>query len=573
MEDITRRSFITSGAVAAAAAGTLACASSATAAAHADEPAPATQPGVLTADTYVQTPWNFEIAPDPIPESQIAQTVSSDVVVIGCGTAGLVCALACAQNGMSVTVVCKGPAPNAIGGSNHAYNTKTTRELGIVWDPEQVLKKERYLYSSRTDGEKWSAFVNNSGEAMDWIVDMMEARGYETVVERGFQDPDGILSQEWGSHSWMGGDSGMTRAASSQGVLVNVLKEECDALGVHFFFNTRAEQLVREDDGAGRVSATVALSEDGEYIRFGGTRAVVLATGDFSGDRDMVQKYCPEAQGLQETWPGTAIRGTGDGHKMALWAGAAWQKTYPCAPMYMSSYWPSTQAYAIYCGLLVNQNGKRFMNEDENFGIACTKLLQQPNRCAYAIWTKNVAEGYTWFPFGTWYGDGLDEVGRPSDEVLAEFDDYAENGIGEFGPMPTKVVKVDTLDEVAEAFGLDADNLKQQVAEYNEYARQGHDTQFYKRSDLLLEIEEGGPYYACDIPVYLLCITGGIRCSADARVLDENDEPIDGLFVLGSAVGDVYANAYTYSLNGRNLGGNSITMGYVLAKDLAANKF
>ena len=82
-------------------------------------------------------------------------------------------------------------------------------------------------------------------------------------------------------------------------------------------------QLVREDNNAGRVSAVIAKTPEGTYTRYVGTKAIVLATGDFK-DEEMVEKYCPWVLPFVKEGGGVY---SGDGHKMALWVGAAWQKT------------------------------------------------------------------------------------------------------------------------------------------------------------------------------------------------------------------------------------------------------
>ena len=112
--------------------------------------------------------------------------------------------------------------------------------------------------------------------------------------------------------------------------------------GKQIHFKTKACELVRENDNTGRVSAVIAEREDGTYARYEASKAVVLATGDFSKDRDMMAKYAPWAYELFKDKlvfgedkvdydVGMNFSGLmpGTGHKMGLWIGAAWQRVFP----------------------------------------------------------------------------------------------------------------------------------------------------------------------------------------------------------------------------------------------------
>jgi fumarate reductase flavoprotein subunit len=79
--------------------------------------------------------YSFEIPPPPIPTNEIRQRISTEIVVIGAGTSGLVCASAAVENGAEVVVIASSSAPVGRGGSNHAFDSKLMRKLGLTSDP------------------------------------------------------------------------------------------------------------------------------------------------------------------------------------------------------------------------------------------------------------------------------------------------------------------------------------------------------------------------------------------------------------------------------------------------------
>ena len=100
------------------------------------------------------------------------------------------------------------------------------------------------------------------------------------------------------------------------------------------------------------------------------------------------------------------------------------------------------------------------------------------------------------------------------------------------------------------------------------YCDAGVDEEFGKRKELLLPIKKG-PFYGIECTPWFLSTTGGIRCNEDLQVMNADDEVIDGLYCLGSTVGDMYTNCYSTHFPGHNLGGTCLTFGYVTGRKLA----
>lgn len=189
------------------------------------------------------------------------------------------------------------------------------------------------------DQKKWWRWINNSAECMDWLIDIMEGAGWETTLEVGYDDPDGVFSFPPSAHNWIGGDV-VDGSTNGEGLVVAELEKIILDNGCRIDYNTVAKQLIREDNNTGRVSAVIAVTPEGAYVKYVGRKAIVMATGDFSGDKEMMEKYCPWCCDLlNPDWEldydaGFQFGGLypGDGQKMGLWVGAAWQKAWPNAP-------------------------------------------------------------------------------------------------------------------------------------------------------------------------------------------------------------------------------------------------
>ncbi len=499
--------------------------------------------------------YAFETPPPPIPEGEIKHRISADVVVIGAGTSGLVCANAAAEKGAKVIVIASSSGPVGRGGSNHAFHSRLMHTLGLASDAAREFKNELMCHSFRVDQDKWWLWARKSGEAMDWLIDKMEAAGYKTVIEMGNTDPEGIMTMHPGSHSWLSKD--ITTAGRSQQLVVNTLAECAQARGVRIFYNTTAAQLVREGKNTGRVSGVIAKSLDDGYCIYEGKKAVVLATGDFK-DEEMVAKYCPWMLPLVKA--GGGIYG-GDGHKMGLWAGAAWQKTEPNAPMLLGGVGPGTQPYRAFTGLVVNKNAVRYGNEDTLRSFAGAAQMHQPESTIFAVWDSQYAEkAAPWIPVGAYYG-GPAEI-----PVQAVVDGWEENV--KFGTM----VKADTMDALARRLELPVAALKATVARYNGFCKTGTDEDFGKRTGLLIPIEQPPFYGEISRSPWLLNIPGGLRTNVKMQVLDKKDHVIPGLYAVGTIVGDMYSNLYTFLEPGHNLGATCLTFGYLVGKDIAQLK-
>ena len=576
---ISRRNLLAGAAVAtmgaAGAAALGGCTPKTTAEVEAQQSADST---VMNAKKWMEK-WSFEIAPEAISDDAIVETIEADVVVLGAGTAGLVAANSAIEEGLDVVVVSASKKPVSRGGSNGAIYCKTFERDGLPRIDAYMLEKEIYCAANKVDQKKWYTYYSHSEECMNWAIDLMEEAGFEVISEENTpMDPDCLYYQPRSAVGWAAPE-GMELepelqdlgTGMAQPLFVNQLAKRFQEQGGTIYFTNIGRQLIRGDvpNGTeGRVTGVIAEREDGSYAKYVGTKAVILATGDFSANRDMMYKYAPNVAHYieDEIYDGETdydigfFKGglyKGEGQQMGLWVGAAWQKTPNCL---MGSY-TRVPGPAIYYGnhwgLLVDRNGERFMNEYCSRNLASETIYLQDGNTAFAIWDTDYARNFR--TSADWNNDSAN---ADVEATFAQWDDYVEKGI---------YVKGDTIEEVIEQLGLPASTIDT-VNRYNELAAAGNDEDFHKPAEIMHEIKTGPFYGAAPEGSNILTILGGLRTNIHMQVCDADDNPIPGLYNVGTMVGDAFAGTYTFQIEGANYGMNCITFGYLTGKYIAENE-
>lgn len=575
---MSRRNFIAGAALAATGAAAMGLAGCSTQSSMSKESpaaiADASSP--LNADSYFGK-WAFEIPDEAIADDKIVETIEADVVVVGAGTGGLTVANSVAEEGAKVVLISASSKPISRGGSNHATYSKAMEAAGLPRNDAAHLEKELQANGARVDARKWYKYFNNSESVMNWLIEIMEERGYTT----GLESPLPVLDSESGSiyyvpgaHGWYNDEHpGM---GMNQPLVVNELAARFEELsGTTIYYKNIARQLVRGDKAngtTGRVTAVIAEREDGTYAKYVGSKAVVLATGDFSTNRDMMAKYAPQA--VKYVTPEEFDNPTdydkelfygglypGDGQKMGLWVGAAWQKAWPCCPNGGGVKAGPMDGIIPFTGLAVNRDGKRYCNEYGMLGtMPFTTEMGCPGGTSYAIWDMNYAEQY---PLGWVDGSapyGTDNKLTP-EQTVASWETMVES---------KAFVKADTLEELVSAMGLPESTLDT-IAEYNKQCDAGEDSEFHKDASLMIPVAKAPFYGSVSNTSFFLTILGGLRTDDEMRVCDEDDNPIDGLYNVGSMAGDMFYAQYTYMIPGFTYGSN-LTLSYLAGKYIVENE-
>ncbi len=501
-----------------------------------------------------QQQHSWEQKPDPI--TNISNTVDTDVLIIGGGYSGTCCAVNAAQNGANVILVEKSSVLNGHGvGGTGAVKSRVMDQNGIVLD--QPIEMERWVSTcgGRCRESLVGKFFRESERCMNWLLDVAEADGASCMLTVGSNLTVHPEASDY--HMLTGGNVAQNHTVAD--TVEYLFEELAEQAGAQFIFNSPAQQLVQDDNG--RVTGAICQDSDGNYIQYNASKGVVLATGDISYNDEMLDYYAPIAEKVM-TRLCAAPGNVGDGQKMAMWAGGVMQ----------DRDWPTMmhpQAAAMFSGpfLFVNTQGQRFMNEGTWVQGKCVGIVEHSGSDhAWSIfdgnWQRDLLNG---LPYGGgMFWDTFRPVGTDYNYAVSTINQTIENGLQQ---NPNYYKRCDTIEELAQAIDVDPNTLQATIDRYNRMCDAGADTDFYKEAHFLTPVRQP-PYYALEIGTGLLAVCGGCHISDNFEVLDENDNPIEGLYAIGNCAGDIYAYDYPINIQG-NSHARCLVEGKCLGEQLA----
>ena len=475
-------------------------------------------------------------------------TVDADVVVVGAGGAGMTAAITAAAEGKSVVILesqsmVGGNSVRATGGMNAGKTVyQDENEFGESAGVEKTLKTAAEKYAdnetitalAKTVSEQWAAYQADPTGYFD-SVELMEL---DTMIGgKGINDPElveTLCANSADAIDWLD-EHGITlhnvssfggasvkrihRPVNAEGKTVSVgsymiplLQENCEKAGVKMMLDTTATEILTDANGA--AVGVKATGASGETVTVN-AKAVVLATGGFGANLDMVVKYKPELKGFMTTnAPGIQ----GQGIEMAEAIGAA---TVDMDQIQIHPTVEANTAALITEGLrgdgaiLINEEGQRFIDEVGTRDVVSAAEIAQTG-------------SYSWLV--------VDQAMADASSVIQG---YIKKGYTVTGA---------TYEELGKAMGVDAAAFAETMEKWNGYVEAKNDPDFGRTS--FANPLNTAPYYAVKVTAGVHHTMGGLKINANTEVLNEKGEVIPGLFAAGEVTGGVHG--------ANRLGGNAV---------------
>lgn len=455
----------------------------------------------------------------------VSKTVATDVVVIGAGNAGLAAAVEASTKGAKVIILEK---MAFIGGnsirSGGAFNAVDPDRQGKQKIEDSIDKHFQQTFEGgdkKADPELVHTLVNGAPEALKWL---------EGMGMKFNDDVFTVLGALWPrSHA----------PIDPLGTgFVKTLKAADDKNKVQTLVDMKVNQIIREN---GKVTGVVAVDAAGARIRYNAKMGVVLATGGFSANKEMRQKYNPKLTPNLGTTnhPGA----TGDGIIMAQNIGADLVGMEYIQLLPLGD--PASGALDGWIGMnvedyiFVNKDGKRFVSEAERRDVMTQALIQQRDQFMYVI---------------------CDAHSMPTPQTKNSFNQTAESLV-----KSGKDFSADTIEALAQKIGIDPAALKATVDRYNEGIDSKNDEVGKK---LLGNKLDKAPFYASGRVPTVHHTMGGVRINTKAQVIDVNGAVIPGLYAAGEVTGGIHGS--------NRLGGNAladtIVFGRIAGQNVVSTK-
>jgi fumarate reductase flavoprotein subunit len=481
-----------------------------------------------------------------------SKNLNAELAIVGGGGAGLAAALAAAENGCKSIIVLE-KAGSAAGSTAMAHDifgaeSPVQKRQGVDARKDELFKVAmEWAHWTKINPRIVRAFIDKSGDTIGWL----EKKGLRFELIQYFPNQVPLVR-----HSVLGHGH----------ALMKTLRDNCEEMGVKILTRTPGKKLLR--DGKGRISGVVAESNKGELTVK--ARSVVITTGGYGNNKEMLKKYCPYYHDTI-TYDGPPSN-TGDGIRMATEIGAATaglgtlnlhgpflRHKSDSEVMKMDAKWIDGGPIRITLWLIawepetlwVNKTGRRFIDEGYNLAFFAfgNAVALQPDGICFTLFDcrtlqrmekeglirPGAASHANWLPVS---------AATPLPGLEREIQKLSGKG-------DLKICN--SLSEIAGWMGAAPEVLKATVDEYNTACDERHDGLFVKDPRYLLPLRTP-PFYAIKGHIGLCDAFGGIKINEKMEVLDPRENPIPGLYAAGSTAGCWESEAYCYRLTGHLVG-------------------
>lgn len=499
-----------------------------------------------------------------IAESDITETIDTEVVVVGCRTGGLPAVISAAENGAKVLGIEQMGAiatpREDLGAINSRYQLAAFEEFPQFEIDKMEAMEDIVRYANGfVNYDLIKLWADESGAMIDWIADIVERNG---EFKMWFEGSIGTENTGARDKAWATGHSPEKLTDDEAVTFGTCLRDYAIELGAEFRYDTMLVKCEQNSDG--RVTGVICQDgNDLHYVRVNASKGVILATGGYVSNTEMVEARQAWNNRLKINVP---VGGscTGDGIKAAMWCGASIDPlgcavTFNracCKPDEVAGsdlkgkwFWFGEQPF-----LKVNLNGKRFCNESGPYDYMLHSAYMQPYHTYVDIWDSDYVEQVKQlnevgccrlYPF---------DNGAPSNMPVSlmgkKFEELEEAGY---------IQKADTMEELAEKLNLPVEATVETWNRYNMFADQGKDEDYNKEPYRLTSLTHP-PYYGVRTGSWFLATIDGISINTDMHAVDEAGKQIEGLFMVGNDSGGFFSVSYPNLMTGL-AAGRTMTFG------------
>lgn len=484
-----------------------------------------------------------------------------DVVVVGASNSGGFATAAAVDKGAKVLCIDKmGSAENIYRNTLGSIDSKSQQRAGVKIDKNQVIQYLTSFTQDNVDQRLLWAWANNSGETMDWLEEkVLKLVGthlhsytdayYETPINMAFPTANEITKD---NKSW---DRGWGK----------YVIDYCEKRGAEFRWHTKLEHLLTNEKNE-VIGVEVKDTETNKVYHITAKKGVVLATGGYGANTALVQKWNPTL--LKKCVATKSPRDDGSGQIAAMEIGAARDDEGASIIFDRGAVAPGTNTKDTYqigwdvkmftLGsfpfLKVNLKGERFFNESAPYQFEMNSNMHQPGNLDVEIFNEETMNHLKDF-----HTLGCSRVGWPGGNDMKSFREKLQQNL-EAGTA----VKANSIEELAEKLHLPKETLVKTVNRYNEMAKKGVDEDFGKEKYRLFPVE-GAPYYGVIFGGVLLATFDGLHINDHMQVLNEDYNPIKGLYAAGNCSGGFFWGSYEDRLPGL-AAGHATTFGRLAGK-------
>lgn len=487
-----------------------------------------------------------------INKSEITKEYDCDIAVVGGGMSGLIAALKGAEDGAKVVLIEKMTEGRGAFECFGSVDSRTQREAGVKTDKAVLLGEMHRSANYRIGPDVVRTYVEKSGEATDFMEEMFKKAGTGVVIAPMPLRPKypntgaPVIDAECMFYNTPGLPKNVRFRSGYVGLYIiqDLTKIAKKHSNITAKYSTPAAQLITNPSG--RVTGVIA-KEDGKYIQINAKKGVILATGGYDANPEMMRAYLRPEDYSSASWWNPCWGTTGDGHMMGLKVGAAMDPV-PHAVMNFTFGSPESfhipavrtlRAMGLYA--IINDDGERFVREDTAFQFISNATNRQATQGKQS-----------WLLF--------------DDTMISNNEETVNNALAAFKALKTKgwLFEANSPSELEALMKMPKGNLVNTIDKFNTFKKSGQDHDFNRDMEFAKEFT-GKKYYALVCNSVILATVSGLIIDEFGRVLNAKGEVIQGLYAAGNASGDFFSGNYPRHIPGTSMG-RAITFGYLSAK-------